>query len=92
MVKRTGHGEDRHADARRPASEAASDKATASEIYLDIESGHYVFVGPRGRTYVFTADGQHHTSFRTTRANRESRAGEGKWERVERDELPEELR
>lgn len=92
MVKRTGHGEDRHSDAGRPTSEAASDQATASEIYLDIESGHYVFVGSRGRTHVFTADGQHHTSFRTTRGNRESRADAGKWERVERNELPEELK
>jgi hypothetical protein len=91
MVKRTPHGEDRHADAGRPTSEAASDKATANEIYQDSESGFYIFVGPRGRTHVFMADGQHHTSFRTTQANRESRVSEGKWERLERDELPDEL-
>ena len=29
---------------------------------------------------------------RTTRANRESRWSEGKWERVERDDLPDELK
>jgi hypothetical protein len=92
MVKRTSHGEDRHADAGRPTGEAASDKATANEIYQDIESGSYIFIGPRGRTHIFMADGRHHTSFRTTRANRESRASEGKWERIERDELPDELR
>jgi hypothetical protein len=67
MVKRTSHGEDRHADAGRQTSEAASDKATANEIYLDIESGNYIFIGQRGRSHVFTADGQHHTSFRTRR-------------------------
>ncbi|MGB7924946.1 MAG: hypothetical protein WCF57_17025 [Pyrinomonadaceae bacterium] len=92
MVKRTSHGEDRHADAGRPTSEAASDRETAREIYQDIESGQYIFIGARGRTHVFTADGQHHTSFRTTQANRESRVSEGKWERMERDELPGELK
>lgn len=92
MVKRTPHGEDRHADAGRPTSEAASDKATANEIYQDNESGYYIFIGARGRTHIFMPDGQHHTSFRTTRVNRESRASEGKWERIERDELPDELK
>jgi hypothetical protein len=91
MVKRTSHGEDRHADAGRPTSEAASDKATANEIYQDIESGYYIFIGQRGRTHIFLADGQHHTSFRTTQANRERRVSEGKWERLERNELPDEL-
>jgi len=92
MVKRTSHGEDRHADADRPTSEAASDKAAASEIYQDNESGYYIFIGSRGRTHVFMVNGQHHTSFRTTRGNRESRVIEGKWERLERDELPDELK
>ena len=91
MVKRTSHGEERHTDAGRPTSEAASDKATSDEIYLDIESGYYIFIGSRGRTHVFMVGGQHHTSFRTTRANRESRVSEGKWERIKRDELPDEL-
>jgi hypothetical protein len=31
-------------------------------------------------------------AMRTTQANRESRASEGKWERIERDELPDELK
>jgi hypothetical protein len=92
MVKRTPHGEDRHADAGRPTNEAASDKEIANEIYQDIESSQYIFIGPRGRTHVFMADGQHHTSFRTTRANREIRNIEGKWERIERDELPDDLK
>jgi hypothetical protein len=91
MVKRTSHGEGRHADAGRPMSEAASDRATANEIYQDIESGYYIFIGSRGRSHVFTPDGQHHTSFRTTQVNRESRVSEGKWERIKRDELPDEL-
>jgi hypothetical protein len=92
MVNRTPHGEDRHADAGRPGSEAAGDKAASNEIYQDTESGFYVFVGPRGRTHVVTPDGRHHTSFKTTGANRESRVSEGKWERIERAELPEELK
>jgi hypothetical protein len=92
MVKRTSHGADRHADAGRPTSEAATDKAASNEIYQDLESGYYVFVGSRGRTHIFTADGQHHTSFRTTRANRQQRMSEGKWQRIERDELPDEVK
>jgi len=92
MTKRTQHSKGRHADSGRPTSEAASDKAAASEIYQDVESGHYVFIGPRGRTHVFMVDGQHHTSFRTTRANRESRVDGGKWETVKRGELPDELK
>jgi len=92
VTKRTPHGEGRHADAGRPTGEAAADRATTAEIYRDVGSGHYVFVGPRGRTHVFTADGLHHTSFRTTRANRVRRVGEGSWERVAREELPDELR
>ncbi|MDT5121719.1 MAG: hypothetical protein QOC96_1201 [Acidobacteriota bacterium] len=92
MVKRTSHGEDRHSDSGRPTSDAANDKAAATEIYLDIESGYYVFIGSRGRTHVFMSDGQHHTSFRTTRANRQSRVSDGKWESIERNELPDELK
>lgn len=92
MTERTSHGEERHADADRPTGEAASDKAAAHEIYRDIESGHYVFIGARGRTHVFTAEGLHHTSFRTTVNNRERRCVDGKWERVERRELPEEVK
>jgi hypothetical protein len=92
MSDRTTHGEQRHEEGDRPTSEAAADKANSNEIYEDIESGHYVFIGARGRTHVFTADGQHHTSFRTTQANRQRRMSEGKWERISRDELPEELK
>ena len=88
MVKRTSHGEDRHDDSARPTSEAASDKARAHEIYRDIESGNYVFIGQRGRTHIFTDEGLHHTSFRTTRTNRQRRVTEGKWERVTHDDLP----
>jgi hypothetical protein len=92
MVKRTPHGEGRREEEERPTAEAAQDKAAAREIYRDVESGYYVFVGPRGRTHVFTENGDHHTSFRTTRANRERRVDEGKWERVGRDELPDGLK
>ena len=92
MSRRTPHGEERHDDPDRPTSEAASDRASASEIYLDLESDYYVFVGERGRTHVFTADGFHHTSFRTTRGNRLARVRDGKWERAERDQLPDTLK
>jgi hypothetical protein len=92
MVKRTPHGESRHEDKKRPTAEAARDKEAAHEIYRDVESDFYVFVGPRGRTHVFTGDGEHHTSFRTTKANRQRRLDQGKWERVGRGDLPEEVR
>lgn len=91
MTERTTHGEERHSDSGRPTSEATPDKAAANEIYLDIESGHYIFVGSRGRTHIFTGEGAHHTSFRTTQGNRQYRVEEGKWERIERTELPAEL-
>ena len=50
------------------------------EIYLDIETGYYVFVGMRGRTHIFTIENLHHTSFRTTKYNRFERQISGKWE------------
>jgi hypothetical protein len=78
MTKRTPHGDERHDDPDRPMSEAAADRSSATEIYLDLESDYYVFVGERGRTHVFTADGSHHTSFRTTRVNRLARERDGK--------------
>lgn len=92
MTRRTPHGEVRHADAGRPTSEAFTDKPAPREVYKDNESGYYIFVGSRGRTHVFTADGFHHTSFRTTRANREKRCIERKWERISHGDLPEELK
>ncbi len=92
MVKRAPHGESRHEGGERPTAEAVRDRAAAHEIYRDIESGFYVFIGPRGRTHVFTALGERHTSFRTAAANRRRRLDEGKWERVSRDELPDEVR
>ncbi|HEY0460461.1 MAG TPA: hypothetical protein VGC97_15100 [Pyrinomonadaceae bacterium] len=52
MVERTEHGEERHEDESRPTSEAFSDKAETNEIYPDIESGYYVFVGERGRMFL----------------------------------------
>jgi hypothetical protein len=78
MPRCTLHGEERHADPDRPTSEAAADRASATEIYIDVESKHYIFVGARGRTYVFTAEGHHHTSFRTTQGNRLVREQEDK--------------
>jgi hypothetical protein len=68
MTERTPHGEERHEGGERPTAEAAQDKGSANEIYLDVESGLYVFVGARGRTHIFTEDGEHQTSFRTTKA------------------------
>jgi hypothetical protein len=88
MTRRTPHGDERHSDPDRPTSEAVTDRAAATEIYLDLESDYYIFVGARGRTHVFTADGLHHTSFRTTHGNRFARERDGKWQRVGRDQLP----
>jgi len=52
MAERTSHGDERHEDESRPTREALSDKAETNEIYLDIESGYYVFVGERGRIFL----------------------------------------
>ncbi|HJR06560.1 MAG TPA: hypothetical protein VJ842_04820 [Pyrinomonadaceae bacterium] len=57
-----------------------------------METGHYIFVGVRGRAHVFTLEGLHHTSFRTSKRNRGERVAKGKWERVKRDELPDGLK
>ncbi len=92
MPERTSHGEERHEDELRPTSEALQDKAETNEIYFDIESGYYVFVGNRGRTHIFTIENLHHTSFRTTKSNRLERQISGKWEIVSREDLPEKLK
>ena len=92
MAERTPHGEIRHEDESRPTSGALHDKAKTKEIYFDIESGYYVFVGERGRTHIFTIENLHHTSFRTTRRNRLERQMSGKWEIISREDLPEKLK
>ena len=90
-TERTGHGRERHEEEGRPTTEASRDRQTAREVYFDMETGLFIFVGPHGRTHVFTADGRHHTSFRTTKANRWLRVKRGKWKPVARGALPEEL-
>lgn len=92
MPERTSHGEERHEDELRPTSEALRDKSEAIDIYFDIESGYYVFVGERGRTHIFSVENLHHTSFRTTKRNRLERRTSGKWETVAREDLPEKLK
>lgn len=92
MAEKTSHGEQRHEDESRPTSEALRDKAETNEIYFDIESGYYVFVGSRGRTHIFTVENLHHTSFRTTKHNRFERQKSGKWEIILREDLPEILK
>ncbi len=91
-MKRTPHGEKRHEAGSRPTREAAEDKSRPSEIYFDLETGYYVFVGERGRTHVFGEDGLHHTSFRTTQKNRLFRVEIGKWQKLRREALPEKLK
>ncbi len=91
-MKRTSHGEEKHEDELRPTSEAFNDKSESNEIYFDIETGYYVFIGERGRTHIFTAENLHHASFRTTQKNRFERQLGGKWERIEREDLPKLLR
>ncbi len=91
-MKRSSHGEERHADSDRPTSQAFADKSKSVEIYLDVESGYYIFVGERGRTHIFTPEYLHHTSFRTTKNNRLERQTSGKWKRINREDLPEELK
>jgi len=55
-MKRTSHGEERREDELRPTSEAFKDKSEANEIYFDIETDFYIFVGERGLTHIFTAE------------------------------------
>ena len=80
--KRTPHGEERARKVSRPTEEAFRDKANPKEIYEDIKTGNFIFVGKNGRTHVFTSDGKHHTSFRTTSSNRRSRENSGRWRRI----------
>ncbi len=91
-MKRTPHGRERHEGESRPTTESYNDKANPVEIYFDVETGYYIFIGMRGRTHVFTGEGLHHTSFRTTKSNRVERETSGKWERTLREKLPEELK
>jgi hypothetical protein len=91
-MKRTTHGEERHLEENRPTSEAINDKEQATEIYVDIETGYYIFVGLKGRTHIFTIENLHHTSFRTTTKNRIERQNTGNRESVSRENLPETLK
>ncbi len=91
-MKRTSHGEERREDELRPTSEAFKDKSKANEIYFDIETDFYIFVGERGRTHIFNIENLHHTSFRTTKRNRFERQISGKWEIVFRKDLPDALK
>ena len=79
MSERTEHGEERHHQEDRPTSEAFRDRENLREIYQDADSGFLIYVGSNGRTHVFTSDGRHHTSFRTTRQNRQRRLRSGRW-------------
>lgn len=81
MTERTEHGWERHSQGDRPTREALQDRENPREIYLDAETGHTVYVGNNGRTHIFTSDGQHHTSFRTTDNGRRERVLNGKWVR-----------
>ena len=92
MAERTLHGEKRHEAEDRPTSEALRDKAATTEIYTDLESGYYIFIGSGGRTHIFTVENLHHTSFRTTKRNRFERQRSGKWEIVRRENLPDKLK
>jgi hypothetical protein len=91
-MKRTTHGEERHLEDNRPTSEAINDKEHSTEIYVDIETGYYIFVGFKGRTHIFTIENLHHTSFRTTTKNRNERQKNGRWEVISRENLPENLK
>jgi hypothetical protein len=83
MAERTEHGRERHQqhqhDDDRPTAEAFHDQDHPREIYQDVDSGYTIYVGANGRTHIFTPDGRHHTSFRTTRRNRQQRVQAGRW-------------
>ena len=78
---RTSHGSDRHSQGDRPTSEALQDRNNPREVYYDNHTGNTIYVGKNGRTHVFTPDGQHHTSFTTTRKNRIQRVIDEIWTR-----------
>ena len=82
MSERTEHGQERHQQDDRPTASAFQDRENPLEVYRDIDSGYLIYVGPGGRTHVFTSDGRHHTSFRTTRQNRQRRLQSGRWRRI----------
>ena len=86
MAERTEHGQERHQQDDRPTAEAFQDQAYPREVYHDVDSGYVIYVGLNGRTHVFTPDGRHHTSFRTTRRNRRQRVQSGRWIRVQPQE------
>ena len=73
MSERTEHGQERHQQDDRPTTEALQERENPREVYQDVDSGYTIYVGTNGRTHVFTPDGRHHTSFRTTRRNRQQR-------------------
>jgi hypothetical protein len=79
MAERTEHGRERHQQDDRPTAEAFQDQARPREVYHDVDSDYVIYVGAHGRTHVFTPDGRHHTSFRTTRRNRQQRVQSGRW-------------
>jgi hypothetical protein len=86
MGERTEHGQERHQQDDRPTAEAFADRDTPREVYQDVESGYLIYVGVNGRTHIFTPDGRHHTSFRTTRRNRQQRVHSGRWIRGQKQD------
>ena len=83
MSERTEHGQERHRQDDRPTAEAFQDREHPHEVYQDVASGYTIYVGMNGRTHIFTPDGRHHTSFRTTRLNRQQRVQAGRWIRIQ---------
>lgn len=47
MAKRTEHGDLRHEQGDRPMRDAFRDQQNPQEIYLDLETGHLIYVGPK---------------------------------------------
>ncbi|MCP4540457.1 MAG: hypothetical protein GY832_25240 [Chloroflexi bacterium] len=84
FAKRTPHGERRHAQGDRPTSQALQDMQNPREVYINNETGNQVYVGRKGRTHFFTPDGQHHTSFYSTKSYRARKVSNGQWTRLPR--------
>ena len=80
-MKQTSHGKHRMQDSDRPSAYARQDRLQPKETYIDNETGYSIYVGPNGRTHIFTTDDKYHTSFITTRRNRILRTSTGKWTR-----------
>lgn len=85
----TRHFEERCAQGDRPTGQALADarNVVLSNLFVDNETGLFIVQGPRGRIHVFLQDGRCHSSFRSTRANTQTRVNTGRWRQATPEEF-----